>query len=240
MCASVPVKIMDGNGAPLIEVLKSPPKAISCPSRQYHQTLAAGSLSPTSVASNCYTTTDNMSGITSSPDSESMSPPMSTSPAVVPELGRHFSLDDAKLPTPVAVVSGSMNGISTSVQVDKTHGEIMKRTFAADGGKMCLVRKRSGDDLQSRRLPPRAAVAAIPRYGSSYVRRKLSTTPIVSLSTSPQPMGRSPNNATAGELSPSGGILLASPSKDSYYLSSKLNTNSTATHIEVSEGPFVG
>uniref|UniRef100_A0A0M3I186 Uncharacterized protein n=1 Tax=Ascaris lumbricoides TaxID=6252 RepID=A0A0M3I186_ASCLU len=162
-----------------------------------------------------------------------MSPPMSTSPAVVPELGRHFSIDDAKLPTPVAVVSGSMNGISTSVQVDKTHGELMKRSFAADAGKICLVRKRSSDDLQSRHHTPRAAVAAIPRCGSSYVRRKLSTAPIVSLSTSPQPMGRSPNNATAGQLSPSGGILPTSPSNDSYYLSSKLNTNSAATHIEL-------
>uniref|UniRef100_F1KR20 Enhancer of polycomb-like protein n=1 Tax=Ascaris suum TaxID=6253 RepID=F1KR20_ASCSU len=54
LCASVPVKIMDGNGAPLIEVLKSPPKAVSYPSRQYHQTLAAGSLSPTSVASSAF------------------------------------------------------------------------------------------------------------------------------------------------------------------------------------------
>lgn len=78
------------------------------------------------VFADCYATTDNLGGITSSPDSESMSPPMSTSPAVVPELGRHFSIDDAKLPTPVAVVSGSMNGISTSVQVDKTRSFVYR------------------------------------------------------------------------------------------------------------------
>ncbi|VDM37413.1 unnamed protein product [Toxocara canis] len=217
----------------------------------------------------CYASSDHLGGITSSPDSESMSPPMSTSPAVVPELGRHFGLGDAALPTPVAVVSGNVNGINSNVQVDKTRSficveslrklvhayrfnlctfsemlEIHMRSYSkrmyvtvinADGELTNKSSCRSGtDNICARRVAPRAEVAAIPRCGSAYVQRRRhpTTTPIVSLSTSPQPMDLSPSNATPGELYHSADTSPTSPSSGSFYVSSELAANkSTATHI---------
>ncbi|VDK49668.1 unnamed protein product [Anisakis simplex] len=266
--------IKEGSDAPL----KSPKtitysSAATTNNRHYHDATitSAATLSPTSLpASNCYLqSSDNLVAITSSPDSESMSPPLSTSPAVVPEIRRHFARlsDTTKLQTPVAVISGSMNGgISSNLLNDKTHnvGDMTKKPNAVS--RNCI--SRTENMCAGKRLPitaaPCAEVAAVPRCGVSnaviessadaYHRQHPTYTTRNSQSSvsshaqpakavpSPQPMGpASPNTVT------SPACIISSPTSSpphtgtAFYISSKLaHNNNTAPHIGLSEGSLAG
>lgn len=213
---------------PLIDVLKgSPTKNVNGASigtfstctysaPQFTTIIADSHMSPqqTSIVNSYYAASDNMGGLTSSPDSESMSPPMSTSPAVVPELSRHFSIG--------------------TTQIDSRHGVMCSKSWIGTESK---VRKRSFEDFsqvrdEDIRTPLHAALMSGPLAATS-----LRTTS-VSSPMSPQPIDYSHTLIANGGDAPACDATPNSNSIMSYY-----NASSFSTHnkdISLSEGPMVG
>lgn len=184
----------------------------------------------TSVVNTCYPTSDNLGEITSSPDSESMSPPMSTSPAVVPELPHHFGVAEPRVHHPVAIVSSR----PSTTQADSRHGGLATKVWlSGDPG----IRKRSYDGFsqlheREMRSPPRGSVAAVPRP----LRQTTDSSAAVSLPSRTADYSQS-LASNDGEASPGGGVPSTSPSPIPYFTTSKLATHND---ISVSEGPLVG
>ncbi|MFH4981580.1 hypothetical protein AB6A40_008289 [Gnathostoma spinigerum] len=127
----------------------------------------------------CYTVSDGMNGMTSSPDSESMSPPLSNSPAVVPELSsRRFPSSDIEDQTPVAVISKRASLINLSAEDSRRSNGEMKNV-RSENRIYQMSDHASTDRCRQQQLqsPPRPAIASVAPHSK---RQKLV------MSTSPQ------------------------------------------------------
>lgn len=178
-----------------------------------------------------YAQTDGLGGVSSSPDSDSMSPPNSTSLRCCSDRSGFSTVDNNGV-HPVAVVSGRPNGVA-SLSKDSPKCDLPKQ-WSSEAN----LRKRSYEfsqlSLSQHEIcsPPRAAIAAIPSSTASM--RISAASPMIAV---PQDTdGYSETLITHGRNDTS--AIAASTASVTYYVPSSLAEHNN--EISVSEGPLVG
>lgn len=177
-----------------------------------------------------YAQTDGLGGVSSSPDSDSMSPPNSTSLRCCSER-TSFSNVDGNGSHPVAVVSGRPNGV-IAMPNDSQKCGVLKQWSGNETG----LRKRSYEFSQLSQheicSPPRTAIAAVPCSTASM--RLSAASPMIAV---PQDTDGYSETLITHSRSDASGISASAPPV-AYFVPSSLAEHSN--EISVSEGPLVG